>query len=286
LLTWFRQPLLIVEKKERVVAVCAGRPSEECDRTWEGLQVQASEILEAARLRLDFTKEGPGRPRGNFDALMFGMSYGGGQKHPMVLAQDPGNERVLEEVLKEGVFSRISGFAAGTWVKLHPPYTTSDKLYPAAAFAEWAPNLYCYQNRYLDLIINHDEELRQQGKHPNPKEKRLCRNLPRTPWAAASFNLGPQTVCLRHVDSKNLPVGWCAVTALGNFDYRKGGHLVLWELKLVIEFPAGSTILIPSAIIQHSNNPSSVLGRCFATSTVATRLLKPIPLSWTKMRRL
>ena len=31
--------------------------------------------------------------------------------------------------------------------------------------------------------------------------------------------------------------------------------MVLWDLKLVINFPAGSTILIPSATILHSNTP-------------------------------
>ncbi|PBK60372.1 hypothetical protein ARMSODRAFT_990947 [Armillaria solidipes] len=30
-------------------------------------------------------------------------------------------------------------------------------------------------------------------------------------------------------------------------------HLVLWDLKLIIDFPPGSTILIPSAILRHSN---------------------------------
>jgi hypothetical protein len=40
---------------------------------------------------------------------------------------------------------------------------------------------------------------------------------------------------------------------LGNFDPTLGGHLVLWDLKLVIEFPPGSTILIPSATLRHSN---------------------------------
>ncbi|KAJ7933004.1 hypothetical protein B0H13DRAFT_2262975 [Mycena leptocephala] len=34
-----------------------------------------------------------------------------------------------------------------------------------------------------------------------------------------------------------------------------GGHLILWNLKLVIRFPPGSTVLIPSAIIRHSNVP-------------------------------
>ena len=55
------------------------------------------------------------------------------------------------------------------------------------------------------------------------------------------------------MDSANLPYGWCAITALGNFDYTKGGHLILWELGLVVEFPPGSTFLLPSACISHSN---------------------------------
>ncbi|KAF8198665.1 hypothetical protein K438DRAFT_1905975 [Mycena galopus ATCC 62051] len=44
-------------------------------------------------------------------------------------------------------------------------------------------------------------------------------------------------------------------SALGNFDPTTGGHLVLWDLKLVVEFPAGALILLPSATIAHSNVP-------------------------------
>ncbi|KAJ7211129.1 hypothetical protein B0H12DRAFT_1033507, partial [Mycena haematopus] len=58
-----------------------------------------------------------------------------------------------------------------------------------------------------------------------------------------------------HRDILNLAFGWCAVQALGNFDATKGGHLVLWDLKLVVEFPAGALILLPSATIAHSNVP-------------------------------
>ncbi|KAJ7349570.1 hypothetical protein DFH08DRAFT_935631 [Mycena albidolilacea] len=53
----------------------------------------------------------------------------------------------------------------------------------------------------------------------------------------------------------NLSWGWCAVTALGWFDPDLGGHLILWDLRLVIRFPPGSTIFIPSALIRHSNVP-------------------------------
>lgn len=45
------------------------------------------------------------------------------------------------------------------------------------------------------------------------------------------------------------------VTALSSFDYTCGGHLALDELKLVLEVPSGMTILIPSAVIKHSNTP-------------------------------
>ena len=78
------------------------------------------------------------------------------------------------------------------------------------------------------------------------------------PFAASIFiaiaiNYGPKTVCLGHRDRGNLSYGWCAVTGFGKFDYRKGGHLILWELKLVVEMPPGCTVFLPSAIIKHSN---------------------------------
>ncbi|KAJ7068935.1 hypothetical protein B0H15DRAFT_925906 [Mycena belliarum] len=70
---------------------------------------------------------------------------------------------------------------------------------------------------------------------------------------AATLNFGPMTVTLPHIDGLNLAWGWCAITALGSFNPDLGGHLVLWDLKLIIRFPPGSTILIPSAILRHSN---------------------------------
>ncbi|KAJ7713639.1 hypothetical protein B0H14DRAFT_2298336, partial [Mycena olivaceomarginata] len=41
----------------------------------------------------------------------------------------------------------------------------------------------------------------------------------------------------------------------GNFGPHLGRHLVLWDLKLVVEFPAGALILLPSATVTHSNVP-------------------------------
>lgn len=47
----------------------------------------------------------------------------------------------------------------------------------------------------------------------------------------------------------------CSIQALGDFDPKLGGHLILWEIKKVVEFPPGSLVLIPSATITHSNTP-------------------------------
>jgi len=72
-------------------------------------------------------------------------------------------------------------------------------------------------------------------------------------FSALTFNIGPAACTVPHKDVMNLTWGWCAVTSLGNYDHTKGGHLVLWDLDLAIEFPPHSTIFIPSAIVSHSN---------------------------------
>lgn len=77
--------------------------------------------------------------------------------------------------------------------------------------------------------------------------------IPGTVFASATLNLGPRVRSLVHKDLKNLAWGWCAITALGDFDPDVGGHIILWDLGLIIRFPPGSTILIPSALVYHSN---------------------------------
>lgn len=79
--------------------------------------------------------------------------------------------------------------------------------------------------------------------------------FPRSIFPSAAFNFGPDVWTYRHRDVLNCPFGWCAIQALGSFDPTKGGHLVLWELRRVVEFPPGALVLMPSATITHSNVP-------------------------------
>ncbi|PBK66648.1 hypothetical protein ARMSODRAFT_989317 [Armillaria solidipes] len=107
------------------------------------------------------------------------------------------------------------------------PANTSTREVRSAVFPTWAPDLFHYYAMYLRDLLMHDIS--------------LVMNWTSCIFAAATFNFA------------NLPFGWCAITALGRFDPRFGGHLVLWDLKLVLDFSPGSTILIPSAILRHSN---------------------------------
>lgn len=74
-------------------------------------------------------------------------------------------------------------------------------------------------------------------------------------FPGATFNLGPQTTTLPHFDSKNKGNGIVSVCSLGEFDHSKGGHLVFLTLKMFVQFPSGSMVLFPSAIVEHANTP-------------------------------
>ncbi len=110
-------------------------------------------------------------------------------------------------------------------------------------FAFFAPKLFKRYERLLADYIAH------------PEYKDVKRPFANSVFPATTFNLGPKVETYMHYDYKNKTEGWISITALGRFDPKKGGHLILKELGLVIEFPPGSTILFPSAIIQHGNTP-------------------------------
>jgi hypothetical protein len=111
----------------------------------------------------------------------------------------------------------------------------------------FAPLLHEYYQQTMDDLFEWDAA--------QDRPKHLSRNFAASfsAFTTATFNFGPFTVTFPHIDFGNLAWGWCAITALGWFDPDLGGHLILWDLKLIIRFPPGSTILIPSAILRHSN---------------------------------
>jgi len=105
----------------------------------------------------------------------------------------------------------------------------------------WNPHLHRYYLRYLETLLE--------------KMPELQRIFNGSAFPATAFNFGPNVWTRKHRDVLSCPFGWCTIQALGRFDPTKGGHLILWELGLVVEFPPGSLILIPSATLTHSNTP-------------------------------
>lgn len=78
---------------------------------------------------------------------------------------------------------------------------------------------------------------------------------PGDPFASMSANGGRAVIARAHRDQRNLAMGLCGITPVGNFDHTKGGHIVLHEAKLIIQCPPGCTVYIPSATCTHYNLP-------------------------------
>lgn len=97
----------------------------------------------------------------------------------------------------------------------------------------------------------------------------LHRNFENSVFPACTFNCGPRTVSLDHKDSGNLSHGLCALTAFGNYDHTKGGHMILFEMKLIIHFPPGNTMFIPSSAITHANTPIRELEQRYSMAQYA-----------------
>ncbi|RDB25497.1 hypothetical protein Hypma_007803 [Hypsizygus marmoreus] len=211
------RPILDVEA--RVVGVLAGRPR---GSDWDATVDQATRELAFARESLRPSDKDSDHRRGKFPALVAGISFGGGQTKPANLHSSKVNKSILDGLLHGASksFSRIAMFAS-------------------SMLECYAPRVFASYRESLDALLAQDPT--------------LAPNFHKSVFAAATFNLGPSTVTRPHLDRGNLAWGWCSITALGSFDPDFGGHLVLWDLGLVIRFPAGSTILIPSAVVKHSN---------------------------------
>ncbi|KAJ3980561.1 hypothetical protein F5890DRAFT_1419370 [Lentinula detonsa] len=161
--------------------------------------------------------------RGHYFTKIFGISFGGGQ-------QQPGN--FVHSEAEEKLWDRVRN---------------SPEIKALARRVDYL--LACYFPRLHSLYTNVLSDLCQD----NPS---LQRNWQDCCFASSSLNFS-HAVTTRHHDAHNLLFGECAVWNGGSFDYKKGGHLVIWDLKLVIEFPPGCIAFLPSAMFAHSNTSIS-----------------------------
>ncbi|KAF8188435.1 hypothetical protein K438DRAFT_1486852, partial [Mycena galopus ATCC 62051] len=208
----------LLDSHGRIFLVLAGQPTAD---GYSAAATRAYEFMKAKSVGERFPQSLRHHRRGLFTAMNVGLTYGKGQLVPTWL-DNKDQTRLAAELLANKDIARMATFAS-------------------TAFCLWAPRLYGY-------YVDYNTRLHFRFSH-------LRRPFKTSVFSCAAFNFGPNAWTFKHRDICNLPFGWCAIQALGDFDPTRGGHLVLWDLQLVVEFPPGALILLPSATISHSNVP-------------------------------
>jgi hypothetical protein len=228
------RPLL--DRQNRSFAILAGIPPGEI---YQGHCAGARKLMTKLADKVSFTKEQCDHIRGLFPALNVGAAFGPGQSKPHNLSIVPAQQKIADELLADPSIGYLAEMQSG---KYNCNYDIISQVHQVVAmFKQWVPKLHEFYDSNLGTIWSNLPELK--------------RNFPGSVWPVAAFNLSRKVASRRHRDSQNLLYGICAITSLGSFDASKGGHLVLPDLEMVIEFPAGAIILIPSALLEHANTP-------------------------------
>ncbi|KAJ3774252.1 hypothetical protein FB446DRAFT_640212 [Lentinula raphanica] len=211
-----RKTIPVPDSEGRVIALVV-YPA---DKSIKDAAEDAACLLRDQRSRASFTYDQKNHRRGDFPQISAGVAHGGGRTKPANIVQNPDNAAVVDRLVASPAFQKLSGFATGV-------------------LKAWVPRLYEYCDKYFEQLLASDNSL-----------TRLFANsvLP-----VAAFNFGPRTVCHPHIDFGNLPFNLCWIWSLGWFNWQCGGHLILWDLSMVIEFPPGSLVGIPSGVCRHSN---------------------------------
>ncbi|KAJ3898134.1 hypothetical protein F5879DRAFT_910160 [Lentinula edodes] len=218
-----RSCVVLVDAHDRIIAVLGGVPHGSKGKEWQAVEADATAAAMLCRDLSTFTETQKHGRRGDFASRTVGYGYGNGRCKPQnYKVSGTANQNAMQELLQNNAIRRISGFQNALF------------------------NTFCHKN-YVEYRDTNEEIQRKQPE--------LRANFRNTAFAATTFNLGPRSFSPPHMDPDNRASSWCADTNMGPFDPDKGGHLVLWDLGLVIRFPPGSTILFPSALITHSTIP-------------------------------
>ncbi|KAJ6578475.1 hypothetical protein B0H19DRAFT_930781, partial [Mycena capillaripes] len=213
----------ILDAEGRIIVVLLGRPE---GGDWDEVIAEMERLLEGLRQRglergvlkaKDFKHR-----RGLYYTMGGGVTKGPGQKKPGNLAHSKAYRQLLDLLLLSRAIRRIAGFQS-------------------SGLARYVPKLYRFFCDTLRGIFENQPELEQQFHN--------------SVFPAATWNLGPSVVTEEHSDELNAAFNFCGVTSAGNYKHKRGGHLYLKQVKVVAEFPSGSTMLIMSAAMDHGNTP-------------------------------
>ncbi|KAJ7710793.1 hypothetical protein B0H17DRAFT_1324322 [Mycena rosella] len=219
---------VILDTEGHIITVLLGHPE---DPDWDSVVCDACKVMAYAR-RMGYLSgaldlRDAAHRRGHFAIYTSSVSFGGRQKRPGNLVCSAKCQKIINYLLSNKSVRRLVGFQS-------------------SGFAQYAPKLERYYVDTLQQLLEHHEGLEH--------------NLTNSIFPAVTFNVGPDVVTDEHADFNNSIHRLCGLTSGKTFDHTRGGHthggqLYMKELKLVIDFPSGSSMLILSAFVRHGNTP-------------------------------
>ncbi|KAJ3502793.1 hypothetical protein NLJ89_g8723 [Agrocybe chaxingu] len=210
--------LLVAGDEKKVFGAVVGQPKGD---SWREAVEAVTQLMLKEGAQANFAHKEQHHRRGHFPATNVGTTHSQSSEEPFNLNNGQ-HSGMVERLLADENVQRVAAFAS-------------------ASFRLVAPRIYSQYKTTLDKLFE--------------KMPLLRRIFPKSVFPTCAFNFGPRVCTSKHRDVLNCPYGLCAIQALGYFDSTKGGHVILWEPKLIIELPPGAIIFIPSAVITHSNTP-------------------------------
>ncbi|KAF9068747.1 hypothetical protein BDP27DRAFT_1223652 [Rhodocollybia butyracea] len=211
-----RVPICAVDKHDRVMLVAVGRPD---DPSYVADAERMAELMMEMGQSTDWDKSEKQHNRGAYACAHYGWSYGKGQPQPQRLGGE--RRKMMREFVNQPCTQRIAAFQS-------------------ASFALWFPKSYA--------------EFRSRNSQLKEKIPTFDGNIKGSVYACCTANC-TNTWTYIHRDGMNSAGACCSITSGGKFDPKKGGQLIIWDMKLIFDFPPGSTILLPSVLFRHSNIP-------------------------------
>ncbi|KAJ7820008.1 hypothetical protein B0H14DRAFT_3472643 [Mycena olivaceomarginata] len=210
---------VILDRKGRIIGVLIAPPLPGKD--WDSVLKAATAVMREARDQMSFPASAYHHRRAyaegeGFPTAVQGFAFGGGrEKVGNIKASSAKNAAAMEEMLDNPSVVRMA-------------------TYPIPHFQTLCYPIFADYHRNKQTLLRENPHLR--------------RTFARSPFAAVTANLGPASVSPPHADFGNKVDGMCLIGALGDFNADRGGHLVCWDYELIIRFPPGCSILIPSAV--------------------------------------
>ncbi|KAJ7354324.1 hypothetical protein DFH08DRAFT_955718 [Mycena albidolilacea] len=217
-----------LDRKGRIIGVLIAPPLPGED--WDSVLKAATAAMQEARDQMSFPASAYHHRRAyaegeGFPTAVQGFAFRGGrEKAGSIKASLAKNATAMEEMLDNPSVIRMATYP----IHERPLFTL---CYP----------IFVDYHRNKQTLLRENLHLRRMFAH--------------SPFATVTANLGPASVSPPHTDFGNKADGMCLIGALGDFNADRGRHLVFWDYELIIRFPPGCSILIPSAVVTHSKTP-------------------------------